>query len=95
VCVYFEFNPAFCRSPLTGDWFCFDDHRVTALKQRDVITKDAYLLFYERRATQRATNAIDYIVKWVNSRVNVTVDLSMTSMESYDASFDTINSGMD
>ncbi|UJR26916.1 hypothetical protein I4U23_008225 [Adineta vaga] len=40
---------AYCKNPVTGKWFCYDDHLVTELDPSRVCTPDAYILFYRRR----------------------------------------------
>ncbi|GAV01774.1 hypothetical protein RvY_12431 [Ramazzottius varieornatus] len=38
---------AFCKNPSTGKWNEYNDSRVSPADVRDVLTSDAYLLFYE------------------------------------------------
>jgi len=40
---------AYCKNPVTGKWFCYDDHLVSELDPSRVCTPDAYILFYRRR----------------------------------------------
>jgi hypothetical protein len=40
---------AYCKNPVTGKWFCYDDHLVSELDSSRVCTPDAYILFYRRR----------------------------------------------
>ena len=42
---------AYCKNPVTGKWFCYDDHLVSELDSSRVCTPDAYILFYRRRDT--------------------------------------------
>ncbi|CAF1157842.1 unnamed protein product [Adineta steineri] len=42
---------AYCKNPVTGKWFCYDDHLVSELDPSRVCTPDAYILFYRRRDT--------------------------------------------
>lgn len=42
---------AYCKNPITGKWFCYDDHLVSELDPSRVCTPDAYILFYRRRDT--------------------------------------------
>ena len=42
---------AYCKNPITGKWFCYDDHLVSELDPSRVCTPDAYILFYHRRDT--------------------------------------------
>ena len=39
---------AFCKSPVDGRWFSYDDMKVTEISEKDVQTSDAYILFYQR-----------------------------------------------
>lgn len=39
---------AFCKSPVDGRWFSFDDMKVTEMAEKDVQTSDAYILFYQK-----------------------------------------------
>ncbi|XP_069124188.1 ubiquitin carboxyl-terminal hydrolase 31-like [Argopecten irradians] len=40
---------AFCKNPLDGEWYKFNDSKVTAISVSEVQTSAAYLLFYQRR----------------------------------------------
>ncbi|XP_018057947.1 PREDICTED: ubiquitin carboxyl-terminal hydrolase 31-like [Atta colombica] len=40
---------AFCRNPYDTQWYCFDDTRVEAVNDTNLITNSAYMLFYQRR----------------------------------------------
>lgn len=37
---------AYCKNPVTGKWYCYDDHLVSELDPSRVCTPDAYILFY-------------------------------------------------
>ncbi|XP_072948645.1 uncharacterized protein [Epargyreus clarus] len=39
---------AYCKHPYTGDWHEYNDSRVTPINPRDVVSPEAYVLFYER-----------------------------------------------
>lgn len=41
---------AFCKNPIDGSWYHYDDSRVKPISKNDVVTKAAYLLFYQRRS---------------------------------------------
>lgn len=42
-------DSAFCRHPADGQWYLYDDTKVKTIDDpKEVITKDAYLLFYQR-----------------------------------------------
>ncbi|KAJ3411208.1 ubiquitin carboxyl-terminal hydrolase [Chytridiales sp. JEL 0842] len=40
---------AYVKNPLDGEWYDFDDSLVTPMKEEDVMSRAAYLLFYQRR----------------------------------------------
>ena len=48
---------AYCRSPVSGQWFLFDDTRVEKTASTHITTKGAYLLFYARRGGDAASSA--------------------------------------
>lgn len=41
---------AFCRNPINGRWYSFDDTRVGEVSSELIVTSDAYILFYAKRA---------------------------------------------
>lgn len=42
-----------CRNPYTGVWHQYDDARVNPQSSQDLVTSDAYLLFYEQATSTR------------------------------------------
>ncbi|XP_041971204.1 ubiquitin carboxyl-terminal hydrolase 17-like [Aricia agestis] len=38
---------AYCKHPYTGDWHEYNDSRVSPINSRDVVSAEAYVLFYE------------------------------------------------
>lgn len=38
---------AYCRNPALGEWYCYNDSRVTPLSSSNVRSSEAYVLFYE------------------------------------------------
>ncbi|XP_015116575.1 ubiquitin carboxyl-terminal hydrolase 31 [Diachasma alloeum] len=48
---------AFCRNPYDTQWYCFDDTRVEAVNDTNLITNAAYMLFYQRRSSNSAGNS--------------------------------------
>ncbi|ESO11514.1 hypothetical protein HELRODRAFT_145739, partial [Helobdella robusta] len=42
---------AFCKNPATGMWCLFNDSKATPIKEEEVVTRSAYLLFYQKRVT--------------------------------------------
>jgi hypothetical protein len=80
---------AYCKNPVTGKWFCYDDHLVSELDPSRVCTPDAYILFYRRRdslsspSTEPINNSpssqqqqqIDSIVNDIDEQLNVDYSL--------------------
>uniref|UniRef100_G3NMU6 Ubiquitin carboxyl-terminal hydrolase 2 n=1 Tax=Gasterosteus aculeatus TaxID=69293 RepID=G3NMU6_GASAC len=44
---------AYCRSPSSGEWYTFNDSRVTPMSSSQVRSSDAYVLFYELASSSR------------------------------------------
>ncbi|XP_008306959.1 ubiquitin carboxyl-terminal hydrolase 2 isoform X2 [Cynoglossus semilaevis] len=44
---------AYCRNPNTGEWYTFNDSRVTPMSSSQVRSSDAYVLFYELASSSR------------------------------------------
>ena len=42
-------HSAYCRNPTDGAWYLFDDAHVSRVKQSEIVTTAAYILFYQRR----------------------------------------------
>jgi len=69
---------AICRSPVSDAWYLFDDHEVTQVSVDSVATKDAYMLFYQRRCernSQAAAQLQSYVTP--SSLVNSSVDSTL------------------
>jgi len=67
---------AYCKNPITGKWFCYDDHLVSEIDPSRVCTPDAYILFYKRRDTPPSSPSssqqqIDSIVNEFDEHVNI------------------------
>lgn len=41
--------PAYCCNALDGRWYSYDDSRVEGVREAEVSTRSAYILFYQRR----------------------------------------------
>lgn len=41
---------AYCRNPTDGQWYCFDDMHTKPILEKEVVTQDAYILFYQRQS---------------------------------------------
>ncbi|XP_034023655.1 ubiquitin carboxyl-terminal hydrolase 2a isoform X1 [Thalassophryne amazonica] len=44
---------AYCRNPNSGEWYTFNDSRVTPMSSSQVRSSDAYVLFYELASSSR------------------------------------------
>uniref|UniRef100_A0A8C7MTK9 Ubiquitin carboxyl-terminal hydrolase n=1 Tax=Oncorhynchus kisutch TaxID=8019 RepID=A0A8C7MTK9_ONCKI len=44
---------AYCRNPTSGEWYTFNDSRVTPMSSSQVRSSDAYVLFYELASSSR------------------------------------------
>ncbi|XP_028818466.1 ubiquitin carboxyl-terminal hydrolase 2a isoform X1 [Denticeps clupeoides] len=44
---------AYCRNPSPGEWYTFNDSRVTPMSSSQVRSSDAYVLFYELSSSSR------------------------------------------
>ncbi|XP_066120342.1 ubiquitin carboxyl-terminal hydrolase 43 isoform X1 [Saccopteryx bilineata] len=49
VCNHHGSLQAYCRNSLDGQWYSYDDSMVESLLEDDVITRGAYILFYQKR----------------------------------------------
>uniref|UniRef100_A0A1I7WSL4 ubiquitinyl hydrolase 1 n=1 Tax=Heterorhabditis bacteriophora TaxID=37862 RepID=A0A1I7WSL4_HETBA len=48
---------AYCRNEVDGNWYEFDDSTVTKLDSAYVLTKEAYVLFYQKRPSAQCEEA--------------------------------------
>lgn len=48
---------ATCKNPTDGQWYHFDDVNTRVVDRRDVISVDAYILFYQRRQVQNESSS--------------------------------------
>ncbi|KAL4240330.1 Ubiquitin carboxyl-terminal hydrolase 31 [Mactra antiquata] len=46
---------AFCKNPVDMKWYEFDDRNVKPVQNSDIVTRAAYLLFYQRQTLTRNT----------------------------------------
>ncbi|XP_068601969.1 ubiquitin carboxyl-terminal hydrolase 2-like isoform X2 [Brachionichthys hirsutus] len=44
---------AYCGNPSSGEWYTFNDSRVTPMSSSQVLSSDAYVLFYELASSSR------------------------------------------
>ena len=42
---------AFCRNSVDGQWYSYDDSSAEPVPEAEVVTRGAYILFYQRRNT--------------------------------------------
>jgi len=45
------FLTAFCKNAATSSWYSFNDSCATEMREEEVVTRAAYLLFYQRRSS--------------------------------------------
>lgn len=60
--IYLFFNvtcnfSAFCKNPIDCQWYEFDDTHVKPISSRDIVSRAAYLLFYQRRQLTNASRS--------------------------------------
>jgi len=56
------FATAFCKNAVTSSWFSFNDSAATEMREGEVVTRAAYLLFYQRRsAANDSTRSHDWL----------------------------------
>ncbi|KAK4016756.1 hypothetical protein OUZ56_031722 [Daphnia magna] len=48
---------AYCRNPTDGMWYLFDDAHVSRVKESDIVTTSAYILFYQRRCLSTSSGS--------------------------------------
>ena len=55
---FFSFTPsaAFCKNTVDGTWEEFDDRHVCPMPDAHVVSKSAYILFYQRRSLSKLIN---------------------------------------
>ncbi|KAH3860654.1 ubiquitin carboxyl-terminal hydrolase 31-like [Dreissena polymorpha] len=59
---------AFCKNPVDMKWYEYDDTNVKPLSRQDIVTKAAYLLFYQRKGlTNYTLNSLQTRNHWVFS----------------------------
>ena len=50
---HFTFT-AFCKNPADENWYVFDDTQVKETNEDQIVTRAAYLLFYQRRSVHNS-----------------------------------------
>lgn len=55
---------AFCKNIADNKWYTFDDTKVTEMPEEEVVTRAAYLLFYQRRNTKQCN--INDLSHWIH-----------------------------
>ena len=45
---------AFCKNPADDKWYVFDDTQVKETTEDQIVTRAAYLLFYQRRSVHKS-----------------------------------------
>lgn len=65
---------AYCRNEIDQNWYEFDDNIVSRVDAAEVLTKEAYVLFYQKKNNQiiqirekyQSISEIDTIVKVIS-----------------------------
>ena len=82
---------AFCKNPIDCHWYEFDDTHVKPVTSRDIVSRAAYLLFYQKRQlTNASRSALHDGTHWIFTlydRPSTSVSNSASS-ERYDRDFD-------
>merc|ERR1712029_1171812 len=48
---------AYCRNPTDGHWYFFDDVNTRRISESDIVTKDAYILFYQKSSLSASSSS--------------------------------------
>lgn len=57
---------AFCKNPIDFHWYEFDDTHVKPISSRDIVSRAAYLLFYQKRQlTEASRTALQNGTHWI------------------------------
>jgi len=48
---------AYCRNPTDGHWYAFDDMNTRRISESDIVTKDAYILFYQKSSLSSSSSS--------------------------------------
>lgn len=95
---------AFCKNPIDQQWYSFDDTRVTQISQSDVVTSDAYILFYQKKSLSTSpsssSSSSTYSTRafsnsephWINQVDNKHVTNGRISMDDFHSAYATIPS---
>jgi len=51
---------AFCLNPVDMKWYYYDDSNVREVKKEQVVTRNAYILFYKKRSLKNELAAFDF-----------------------------------
>ncbi len=54
---FISYLTAYCRNPIDGCWYLFDDTKVVPVQESSIITADAYILFYHRSSLSSALSS--------------------------------------
>jgi len=70
---------AFCKNAVTTSWFSFNDSAATEMREEEVVTRAAYLLFYQRRsAANDSSRSHDWLTQ-LQLSTNSSVPRTVTS----------------
>lgn len=57
ILLFFSIITAYCRNPTDGMWYLFDDAHVSRVKESEIVTTSAYILFYQRRSLSMSSGS--------------------------------------
>lgn len=75
---------AFCKNPVDGNWYCYDDECVHAVTESQLVSNGAYLLFYVRQelvtsspfsSSASSTSSSTSSNHWIHHMPRFTLDL--------------------
>ncbi|XP_013774593.1 ubiquitin carboxyl-terminal hydrolase 31-like, partial [Limulus polyphemus] len=47
----------YCRNPVDGKWYLFDDTKVSSIQENEIVSADAYILFYQHTSLMSSSCA--------------------------------------
>ena len=59
-------DAAFCKSPINGSWYSFNDSKTSEMREEEVVTRAAYLLFYQKRSARVGGGAASDPRDWLS-----------------------------
>uniref|UniRef100_A0A914QPM6 ubiquitinyl hydrolase 1 n=1 Tax=Panagrolaimus davidi TaxID=227884 RepID=A0A914QPM6_9BILA len=73
--VEFGHYVAYCYNSIDGNWYEYDDASVTRVDEADVLSREAYVLFYQKRSTEASENFKEKVLE-LSATLNETESLN-------------------